>query len=111
MENFVYFTKSDGSIQSGGYKVNSPLMTKTLKGGGSVADMVVPAGLFLSKKALEGNNKFVKDIMGDVDVIGDDLYSNLLSLASAGSKTKKKKVKTRRRKQERKKRSNTRRKR
>tara|TARA_R110002074_G_scaffold48575_1_gene124144 strand:+ start:1091 stop:1414 length:324 start_codon:yes stop_codon:yes gene_type:complete len=107
----VYYKAKDGSIQSGGYKVNSQLMRNTLNGGGSAMDMVVPAGLFLSQKALENNNKFVKDIMKDVDVIGDDLYSKLLSLSLAGSKPKKKKVKTRRLKQESKKRSKTRRKR
>lgn len=94
MENFVYLKSKDGSIHSGGYKVNSPLMTNTLNGGGALTDMIVPAGLFLSKKALDGNQKFVKDILKDADVIGDDLYSKLLSLVSTTKKKTNGKVKT-----------------
>lgn len=109
MENFVYLKSKDGSIHSGGYKVNSPLMTNTLNGGGTVTDMIVPAGLFLSKKALDGNKNLVSNILKDVDVIGEDLYSKLVSLVSTTKKKKKTKVKTRKRKQA--KRVNTRRKR
>lgn len=112
MENFVYLKGKDGSIYSGGYKVNSQLMDKTLSGGGGVSNMIVPAGLFLSKKALEGNKTFVSDILKDVDVIGDDLYSKLVSLAAPSLKTKKKaktKKKTKTRKHKQVKRVNTRR--
>ena len=90
MDSFVYTTDKNGDIQAGGYKINNELLTNTLKGGGVVADMIVPAGLFLSKKILEKNKNIMSKIEDNNEVIGEDLYSKLLNLVQPTLKTRKK---------------------
>jgi hypothetical protein len=95
MENFVYTTTKGGDIQAGGYNINCELFTNTIKGGGVLNNMLVPAGLFLSKKMLEKNNGLMFKTEDNNEVVGEDLYSKLLNLAQPFSKTKSKR-KTRR---------------
>jgi len=88
MENFVYTTTNDGGIKAGGYNINSELLTTTIEGGGMLNDMLVPAGLFLSKKILEKGNGLMFKTEDNNEIVGDDLYSKLLNLAQPYSKTK-----------------------
>ena len=90
MDSFVYTTDKNGDIQAGGYKINNELLTNTLKGGGVVTDMIVPAGLFLSKKIVEKNRDIMSKIEDNNEVIGEDLYSKLLNLVQPKLKTNKK---------------------
>lgn len=88
MENFVYTVKKGGGIQAGGYDITNTLLENTLSAGGILNNMIVPAGLFLSKKMLERGNGFKFKTDNNNEVIGDDLYSKLLKLAKPDSKTK-----------------------
>ena len=88
MENFVYTVKKGGGIQAGGYDITNNLFNETLSGGGVLTNMLVPAGLFLSKKMLETDNGLKFKTEDNNEVIGDDLYSKLLKLVQPDSKTK-----------------------
>jgi len=88
MENFVYTSNKNGSIKAGGYNITNKLLENTLSGGGALTNMLVPAGLFLSKKMLETGNGLKFKTEDNNEVIDDDLYSKLLKLAQPDSKTK-----------------------
>jgi hypothetical protein len=87
MENFVYTTNKNGDVEAGGYKINNKLLTNTINGGGALTDMIVPAGLFISKKILEKNKNLMSKTEDNVEVVGEDLYSKLLNLVQPNSKT------------------------
>ena len=87
MENFVYTANKNGEIEAGGYKINNSLLNNTINGGGTLTDMIVPAGLFISKKMLEKDTEFGVKTTEKVEVVGEDLYSKLLNLVQPNSKT------------------------
>ena len=87
MENFVYTTNKNGDDAAGGYTINNKLLTNTINGGGALTDMIVPAGLFISKKILEKNKNLMSKTEDNVGVVGEDLYSKLLNLVQPNSKT------------------------
>ena len=90
MENFVYTKNKNGDIEAGGYKINNELLNNTINGGGALTDIIVPAGLFVSKKILEKNKNVMSKTEDSIDVIEEDLYSKLLNLVQPNSKTNKK---------------------
>lgn len=90
MENFVYTKNKNGDIEAGGYKINNELLHNTINGGGALTDIIVPAGLFVSKKILEKNKNVMSKTEDSIDVIEEDLYSKLLNLVQPNSKTNKK---------------------
>lgn len=97
-KNFIYSKSPNGKYTSGGYIINSQLLNKyplnkVQKGGKSTKGSkkneptrVVPAGLFLLKRALDSNtfDKLIESQhdteTNDPDVISEDLYDKLLNL-------------------------------
>ena len=97
--DLIYYQKG-GKIKSLGYTVNSSLLEKGLpviaqSGGGSMSDLVIPAGLLLLQQTFE-RGKNIEDMkvekLEDVKVIDDGIYEKLLQLVSV----KKKRRRTRR---------------
>ena len=114
-ENFVFMKNDDGKITCGGYEINStllqnsiPAITETMRGGGSIDTLAVPAGLFLLQQHAKSNTKPFIISQETPKVVGDSLYDKLLGLMT-DAKPKKRKSVTRRRKK--KKRRSSRRKR
>lgn len=115
-ENFVFMKNGDGKITCGGYEIDSsllqsniPAITETMRGGGGLDTLAVPAGLFLLQQHAKSNTKPFIISQDAPTVVGDSLYDKLLGLMSIDSKAKRKKS-TRRRIRKKKRRS-TRRKR
>lgn len=98
IDNFVYYQKG-GKVMSLGYEVDCKMINK---------DLSVPAGLFILNRSINSNtnnvNELFENIDSESDVIGDELYDNLLGLMDPSKKkrdekkNKKNKKKTRRKK-------------
>jgi len=82
-ENDFVLYKKDGAIQNGGFSLDSLLKNQK---GGNKSDIVdstyvVPSGLFHSEKK-HTLHKSTNDTDDETPVISDELYENLISMAS-----------------------------
>lgn len=90
----MIFNKKNGQVTAGGWNINSELLQNDFplsansqsgggKGGGSLENLAVPAGLIILKNMIDSNTKNpIKDLLEEPKVIGDGLFDKLLSLAA-----------------------------
>lgn len=111
--DFIFYTRPDGGIQSGGFSVDSlfmkqgrsPIVTLNTKSGGSEKvsdqfnDLVIPSWVMYSPLQQQGGG----DQQGgyqdggneETSVIEDNLYDELLNMAKEGGANKKKNTRRR----------------
>ena len=91
--NSLIYEYSNGSIMSGGYKINSPIMLTHFGGEGeekgekiqnkNVTDnLVIPIGLI----NFNIKNKHNFNILNSSEILSNDLYDNLLNLVNTNPK-------------------------
>ena len=97
-DNFVYYKNPDGTIRAGGYEIKNKLLEggrpavknfKIQKGGG-IESLAVPAGLFLLQQSIATKSNALEIMEKEPKVIGDELYTSLLSLMNTKKSSKRK---------------------
>ena len=104
-EDMIFKKSGGGLITAGGFKIDSILNKSPIQtGGGSVGTanvlaslkgLAVPAGLLYMQQTID--KPHISENVEKMQIIGNSLYDNLLSLAEKNPSTSKKKKKTRRR--------------
>jgi len=106
----IYTKNKDGRIFAAGYAVNSKLMASgnpaissiPIQSGGGFETLAVPAGLFLLQQSIPSSATPIETVKEAPKVLGEDLYTRLLSLVAKPSKKQKRLTRKRRRKKKRK---------
>jgi len=93
-EDFIFYRDEKNNVYSGGYKLDNifkkldiPPLTEKMGGG----QFIVPAGLFFLQQNIQTEEEQIPFKNISNKIIGDDLFSKLLSLSTKDNKPKKRK--------------------